>query len=128
MEEVLSSLFALIFVLAMVRFATSKRMARKNQKRPSTIASRVEPARNAEYGSADQAAARAAKAAKTGYAASGKRAMTASDAIRDSKDDWLSHQLKEEQRALRDVSAMFQLKVSHEASCDAEELRKISRR
>lgn len=124
MEEVFSTLFTIIFVVFVIAVANSKRLMKKKAKRPSTIASRVESAKKAEYGTPEQAAARAkaVKKSKQRYSSS------APDAIRDSKDDWLSGQLREEQKALREVSAMFQLKASHAESCEAEELKRISRR
>ena len=124
MEEIFSTLFTIIFVVFVIAVANSKRLMKKRNKRPSTIAGRVESAKKAKYGTPAQAAARvkAADRSKQRYVSS------APDAVRDLKDDWLSEQLKEEQKALREVSAMFQLKASHAASCEAEELKKITRR
>lgn len=129
MEEVISSLFFLFFILFLVKIANKQRAKGKNVRKPTTIASRVEMVRPENFGSEQQAAVRAAKSVKpeSPAAAAVKYRGISSDIVRDSQDDWLSQQLKEEQRALREVSAMFQLKNSHVASCDAEALRKASR-
>lgn len=122
-------LIVIVIVLCVVASANKKKRAAQ-KKRPTTIASRIEAAEKAEYGSAQQASAAAEQAAKNARKVSSlyeRRRPSSPDAVCDSKDDWLSQQLKEEKRALREVSAMFQLKASHETSCDAEELKRISR-
>ncbi len=43
--------------------------------------------------------------------------------IRDDENDWLSQQLREEQRLLRKTSAMFDLRQSHFSDCDAGRLK-----
>lgn len=43
--------------------------------------------------------------------------------LEDDEHDWLAEQLREEERAYRRVSAMFQLKMSHAMNCNADRLR-----
>ncbi len=41
----------------------------------------------------------------------------------DRRNDWLAKQLREEHEAFKRTSAMFDLKIEHAASCDAEKIR-----
>jgi len=43
--------------------------------------------------------------------------------LEDDKNDWLACQLREEQKAYREVSEMFEAKLSHLSNCAAENLR-----
>jgi len=43
--------------------------------------------------------------------------------LEDDRNDWLACQLREEQRAYREVSEMFESKLSHLSNCAAENLR-----
>jgi len=40
--------------------------------------------------------------------------------LQDEKHDWLARQLEEERKSYREVSEMFQMKMSHLNSCAAE--------
>ena len=49
--------------------------------------------------------------------------------LRDDKDnDWLARQLREEHRAFRMTSEMFDLKIEHASHCDARLLEQFHRR
>ena len=52
-----------------------------------------------------------------------KKTVVHDRSIQDTENDWLSQQLKEERRALREVSAMFELKQSHAGTCDAQKVK-----
>ena len=50
-------------------------------------------------------------------------------ALRDDKDnDWLARQLREEHRAFRATSEMFDLKIEHASHCDARLLEQFHKR
>ena len=65
----------------------------------------------------------------SGKRSSGRRGMSLSahwgetPLIRDDANDWLSQQLREEERLLKKTSDMFDLKMSHRADCDAGRLK-----
>ncbi len=45
--------------------------------------------------------------------------------MEDRQDDWLARQLREESRRKLEISAMLDLKMSHEGNCDADALRQM---
>lgn len=53
---------------------------------------------------------------------SGKKGLSLMD---DRSSDWLATQLREEERAMVKVSAMFQLKQHHANNCDAEFIKRF---
>ena len=52
-----------------------------------------------------------------------KKSLNIASVMEDRNHDWLAKQLAEERVALFKTSAMFDLKMSHAAKCDAKELR-----
>lgn len=57
--------------------------------------------------------------------AAGKMRISSDMTVHDNANDWLSQQLRDERRALRETSAMFEMKMSHMKNCDAELLRSL---
>ncbi len=52
-----------------------------------------------------------------------KRRMSATALEDDRKGDWMAKQMEYERKALREMSEMFQLKMEHRNSCEAQMLK-----
>ena len=127
----LSTILGVVFWIFIVRLiigllkpnAFSKKGKTASQKKPKAPAQRAsfeEARKQAEQ----TAAARKKTAAKKREQKKLYRAFDPSGgSVHDSADDWLSQQLKEERKSLREVSAMFELKMHHQETCAAERLR-----
>ena len=74
-----------------------------------------------------------AKASVPAYNNSNHRHKTANEAIGnklmdDRNNDWLANQLREEHRAFKKTSEMFELKIEHVAHCDARYIEQFHHR
>lgn len=125
----------IVYVLAMVR---KKKNAAKTQNRKITT-SPVKTTSAKEMPSVEPAAPKAASrktASKESQTLNRaefeevplrgrKKAIAVSKMMEDRNHDWLAMQLADERRALRKCSEMFDLKMSHHYSCEAEALKRF---